>query len=289
MIENWGGCRGWRYGEVAASRGKQGQCLRFSRGKHPMTVVDPGQLLRSGRRSVSRRAHGVHVAPDTRCTAECDGTTHRHLTKDGKLLLETACTANPPRIAAIPRIADHYRFVAPGDITLRRIRQRTACINIIRTEEAVFLGANQARPGQFTSAQYLRDEVAGLRRGRRTTKQSFDGTANSKPTGQHATGVGLCMTREKNPMPYGGGGRSSMAVNVNSPGSAASQIVDPDGSASPASATRPRGAHRFNSPHGVAGDSRGDIYVGEVRPHCEKTKERRSRRTGHRASKNWFD
>jgi DNA-binding beta-propeller fold protein YncE len=77
---------------------------------------------------------------------------------------------------------------------------------------------------------------------------------------------GLCMTRGKNPLAYIGESGPGMAVNAKSPGIGPRvSIVTHEGKpiARLGDATRER-ASQFIAPHGVAIDSRGDIYVGEV-------------------------
>ena len=85
---------------------------------------------------------------------------------------------------------------------------------------------------------------------------------------------GLCMTRGKNPIAYIGESGPSMAVNVNSPGigpRVSLWTLEGKRIARVGDATREH-ASQFTSPHGVAVDSRGDIYVGEVARTAMKNK-----------------
>jgi hypothetical protein len=74
------------------------------------------------------------------------------------------------------------------------------------------------------------------------------------------------MTHGRNPLAYIGESGPGMAVNAKSPGIGPRvSIVTHEGKpiARLGDATRER-ASQFIAPHGVAIDSRGDIYVGEV-------------------------
>jgi NHL repeat len=77
---------------------------------------------------------------------------------------------------------------------------------------------------------------------------------------------GLCMTQGRNPLAYIGESGPGMAVNAKSPGIGPRvSIVTHEGKplARLGDATRDRPS-QFIAPHGVAIDSHGDIYVGEV-------------------------
>jgi hypothetical protein len=77
---------------------------------------------------------------------------------------------------------------------------------------------------------------------------------------------GLCMTRGRNPIAYIGETGPGMSVNANNPGIGPRvSIVTHEGKtiARLGDATRTQ-ISQFVAPHGVAVDSRGDIYVGEV-------------------------
>jgi len=85
---------------------------------------------------------------------------------------------------------------------------------------------------------------------------------------------GLCMTRGKNAIAYIGESGPSMSVNVNSPGigpRVSLWTLEGKRIAQVGDATRVKPS-QFTSPHGVAVDSRGDIYVGEVARTAMKNK-----------------
>ena len=82
------------------------------------------------------------------------------------------------------------------------------------------------------------------------------------------------MTRGRNPIVCIGESGPSMAVNVNSPGigpRVSLWTLEGKRIARVGDSTRGKPA-QFTSPHGVAMDSRGDIYVGEVARTAMKNK-----------------
>ncbi len=82
------------------------------------------------------------------------------------------------------------------------------------------------------------------------------------------------MTRGKNPIAYIGETGPGMAVNLRSPGigpRVSLWTLEGKRIARVGDASRQQ-ASQFTAPHGVAVDSRGDIYVGEVARTAMKNK-----------------
>ena len=92
VVDNWAKLPpGHEFNADVAAVGvdTQDRVYAFNRGKHPMVVLDrDGHFLRSWGEGLFPRAHGVHMAPDETLWLTDDGDhTVRHCTLDGKVLL----------------------------------------------------------------------------------------------------------------------------------------------------------------------------------------------------------
>jgi DNA-binding beta-propeller fold protein YncE len=131
-------------------------------------------------------------------------------------------------------------------------------------------GEPGTRPGQFNIAHQVCCDEAGWvyvadRENHRI--QVFDGRGRFETqwNNMHRP-CGLCMTRGASPVVYIGESGPGLAVNAKMPGigpRVSLWTVGGEHIASVGDATR-ESASQFLAPHGVAVDSRGDIYVGEV-------------------------
>jgi DNA-binding beta-propeller fold protein YncE len=122
VSESWGELPdGWRYGEVAAvGVDSKDNVYVFNRGKHPMIVFDrTGRFLRSWGENIFARPYGIHVAPDDTlwCTDDGDHTV-RHMTTDGKMLLEIGVPGEPaPYMSGDPfHRCTHTALSPSGDV-----------------------------------------------------------------------------------------------------------------------------------------------------------------------------
>jgi hypothetical protein len=89
---------GWSFHDVAAvAVDKRDRVYVFNRSEHPMLVFDrEGSLLSAWGEGLFRRAHGLHMGPDDAlyCTDDGDHTV-RKCTLEGKLLLEIGVPQHP--------------------------------------------------------------------------------------------------------------------------------------------------------------------------------------------------
>src|SRR6058998_1541656 len=213
---------------------KQDRVYAFNRGKHPMVVLDrDGNFLRSWGEGVFHRAHGVHMAPDETLWLTDDGDhTVRQCTLDGKILVTLGI---------------------PG------------------TPKAYMRGEPGTDPGQFNIPHNICCDADGWvyvadRENHRV--QVFDGNGRfeaqwnnmHRPSGLYMEGgaPGRFYVGE-----IGGG----MGVNYDMPNIGPRvSIYSHKGEMLARLGHRPAGLEpgQFMSPHGLAVDSRGDIYVGEV-------------------------
>jgi DNA-binding beta-propeller fold protein YncE len=277
VIENWGKLpAGWRYGEVAAvGVDSKDNVYVFARSEHPMMIFDrEGNFLRSWGEGLFKRPHGVHLAPDDTIYCTDDGDhTMRRLTLDGKLLLEIGVPGEPaPLYGGDPfNRCTHTALSPEGDIYVADGYGNARVHKYSPNGKLQFSwGEPGTDPGAFNIVHNICCDEDGWvyvadRENHRV--QVFDGKGRYETqwNNMHRP-CGLCMTLGKNPIAYIGESGPGMAVNAKSPGIGPRvSIWTHEGKqiARLGDATR-ESPSQFIAPHGVAVDSRGDIYVGEV-------------------------
>jgi DNA-binding beta-propeller fold protein YncE len=285
VTENWGNLPdGWRYGEVAAvGVDSKDNVYVFNRGKHPMLVFDrTGKFLRSWGEDLFARPHGIHVAPDDTlwCTDDGDHTV-RHITTDGKMLLQIGVPGEPaPYMGGDPfHRCTHTALSPSGDLYVADGYGNARVHKYAPDGRLLFSwGEPGTEPGEFNIVHNICCDEDGWvyvadRENHRI--QVFDGKGRFETqwNNMHRP-CGLCMTRGKSPIAYIGETGPSMAVNANHP-SIGPRIsvwtLDGKRIARAGDATR-QATSQFIAPHGLAVDSRGDIYVGEVSRTAMKNK-----------------
>ena len=285
VIENWGKLPdGWRYGEVAAvGIDSKDNVYVFSRSNHPMTVFDrEGNFLRSWGEGLFHRPHGVHVGPDDTiyCTDDGDHTV-RLMTPEGKMKLEIGVPGKPaPYMSGDPMNRCTHTALSPeGDIYIADGYGNARVHKYAPNGKRLFSwGEPGTDPGKFNIVHNICCDEDGYvyvadRENHRV--QVFNGTGKyeSQWNNLHRP-CGLCMTRGKKPIAYIGESAPGLSINANVPGIGPRvSIVANDGSliARLGDATREKPS-QFIAPHGIAVDSRGDIYVGEVSRTSQKNK-----------------
>jgi outer membrane protein assembly factor BamB len=285
VIENWGKLPdGWRYGEVAAvGVDSRDNVYVFSRSAHPMTVFDrDGNFLRSWGEGLFSRPHGVHIAPDDTlyCTDDGDHTVRR-MTTDGKLLLQIGVPGEPaPYMSGDPMNRCTHTALSPqGDIYVADGYGNARVHKYAPDGKRLFSwGEPGTDPGEFNIVHNICCDEDGWvyiadRENHRI--QVFDGKGRFETqwNNMHRP-CGLSMTRGRNPIAYIGETGPSMSVNANSPGigpRVSLWTLQGERIARVGDASRGH-ASQFTAPHGVAVDSRGDIYVGEVARTAMKNK-----------------
>ena len=216
----------------------------------------------------------MHLAPDDTiyCTDDGDHTVRR-LTLEGKLLLEIGVPGEPaPMYGGDPfNRCTHTALSPEGDIYVADGYGNARVHKYSPNGKLQFSwGEPGTDPGAFNVVHNICCDEDGWiyvadRENHRV--QVFDGKGkyHAQWNNLHRP-CGLCMTRGRNPLAYIGESGPGMAVNAKSPGIGPRvSIVTHEGKpiARLGDATRER-ASQFIAPHGVAIDSRGDIYVGEV-------------------------
>jgi hypothetical protein len=248
----------------------------FNRGDHPVAVFDKdGNLLRTWGEGVFTRPHGVHVAPDDTIWLTDDGDhTVRHCTLDGKVLMTLGVPGKPaPFMSGEPFHRCTHTALAPnGDIYVSD-GYGNARVHRYSPDGKLLMswGEPGTDPGQFNIVHNICTDADGWvyvadRENHRV--QVFDGNGKYEAQWNNLhRPCGIFMTHTHRPICYIGELGPVQPVNRNSPnlgprvsivdnqGKLLSRIGDPHAGTAPTS---------FIGPHGLAVDSRGDLYVGEV-------------------------
>ena len=269
---------GWSFRDVAGvAVDAHDQVYVFNRGDHPMIVFDrEGNFLRSWGEGVFARAHGVHFGPDGMlyCTDDGDHTV-RKCTTDGKVLLEIGIPGKPsPFMSGNPFHRCTHTCLSPrGDIYVAdgygnaRVHKYDANGKLLKS-----WGEPGTEDGQFNIVHNIVADDDGWvyvadRENHRV--QVFDGEGNyetkwnnlHRPCGLFMSPGpgGLCVIGELGPgLPVNRkvpnlGPRVSLMTTK---GELVARLGGQDGPGPEVG--------RFQAPHGIAMDSHGDIYVGEV-------------------------
>ena len=247
--------------------------------QHPMVVFDrDGNFLRSWGEGVFRRAHGVHMAPDDTIWLTDDGDhTVRQCTLDGKVLLTIGIPGKPtPYMSGEPfHRCTHTALSPQGDLYVSD-GYGNARVHKYSPDGKLLLswGEPGTDPGQFNIPHNICCDAGrlGLRRrprepprpGVRRQRQVRDAVEQHAPALRASTWSAAAQApllhrrdrrrrwRSTTTCPTSGRGVSIYSRT-------GKLLARLGGAARPGSSPG-----QFISPHGLAVDSRGDIYVGEV-------------------------
>jgi hypothetical protein len=276
--ENWGELpAGWELNDVAAvAVDKQDRVYVFNRGAHPMIVFDrEGYFLRSWGEGLFSRAHGLHIGPDEHlyCTDDGDHTV-RKCTLDGKVLLTIGIPGKPaPHMSGDPFNRCTHTALSPGgDIYVSdgygnaRVHKYSPDGKLLHT-----WGEPGCDPGQFNIVHNIccdRDGWVYVADRENHRVQVFDGGGKYETqwNNMHRP-CGLYCGTERTPLFYIGEIGPTMPVNRDVPNLGPRiSIVTHEGKLLGRLGDVRAGTRldQFIAPHGLAVDSRGDLYVGEV-------------------------
>ena len=278
VAEGWGKLPdGWTYKEVAAvGVDRRDQVYLFTRGEHPVIVFDrDGNFLRSWGEGVFKRAHGVTMGPDDTIYLTDDGDhTVRKCTLDGKVLLTLGIPGKPaPYQGGEPfNRCTHVALSPKNEIYVSDGYGNSRVHKYSPDGKLLFSwGEPGTDPGQFNIVHNIvsdRDGYVYVADRENHRIQVFDG--NGKFIDQwhnmHRP-CALYMDSGRETLCYLGELGPSMAVNKDCPNlgprlsilSKEGKILARLGDIRPGEAPG-----QFIAPHGLALDSRGDLYVGEV-------------------------
>lgn len=246
----------------------------FSRGAHPVVVFDAdGAFVTTWGEGAFTRPHGLTLGPDGLLyCADDSGHCIRQYTPDGRLLMTLGTPGQPAprhggrpfhqptRVAVHPRTGDLYVSDGYGNARVHRYSAAG--------QHLMSWGEYGTGPGQFN----LVHSICADRQGRLYVAdrenhrvQVFDGEGTylgqwnnlHRPCGLHLDGG----------VAYVGQLPTHLAVNADYPNiGACVTVCDLQGQclARLGDTCVGEGPGQFTAPHGLAVDSRGDLYVGEV-------------------------
>jgi hypothetical protein len=269
---------GWRLGEVSAvGTDSRYHFYVFNRGEHPMVVFDrEGNFLRSWGEDFFNRPHGLHVAPDDTifCTDEGDDTV-RQCSPTGKILLQLGVSGRrAPYCSGVPFHRCTHTALSPGGDIYVSDGYGNARIHKYAPDGRLLFSWGQpgTDPGEFSLPHNISCDEAGFvfvadRENHRVQVFDGDGRYETQWNNMHRPSA-LFLSRGKCPLCYIGELGPYLRSNRGMPNMGPRlSILTPEGKVlarlarTPAAGTAPG---QFLSPHGIAVDSRGDIYVGEV-------------------------
>jgi len=251
----------------------------FTRGAHPVIVFDRnGKFLRSWGQDIGFvNAHGAAIGPDDMLYLTDDhGHAVRKCSPDGRVLL----TIGTPKVPAPAFSGDpfnrctHTALSPQGEIYVSDGYQN-ARVHKYSPDGKLLLswGEPGTDPGQFNLVHNIACDDEGWvyvadRENHRV--QVFDGNGKYQAQwGNLARPCGLYVARGSHPLAFigelGPETAATLTRGVPNLGPRVS-IVSDQGEVLAHLGTQPvgEGAGQFIAPHGIAVDSRGDIYVAEV-------------------------
>ena len=266
---------GWSFKEVAdVVVDAQDRVYVFNRGEHPMIIFEPdGSFVASWGEDLFARAHGVTVGPDGMLYCVDDGDhSIRKCTPDGEVLM-TIGTPNEPapihsgepfnrptKVAFDPKTDELYISDGYGNARVHKFS--------LDGEHLFSWGEYGTDPGQFNLVHSVCTDSAGKvyiadRESHRVQIFDADGRYLDQWNNLHRP----CGLHIEDDLVYIGQVPTQLEVNTDYPNlGGCVTIHDLNGHrlARLGDVWRGEGPGQFISPHGIAIDSHGDIYVGEV-------------------------
>ena len=278
-VENWAKWPDdWTLHDVAAvGIDRSDNVYAFHRGDHPIVVFDrDGNVLRTWGEGVFGHAHGVHMgADDTIYLTDDFDQTVRKCTLDGKVLLTIGVPGEAaPFMSGEPfRRCTHTALSPTGEIYVSD-GYGNACVHKYapNCKRLLSWGRPGAGPGEFNLPHNIACDADGWvyvadRENHRV--QVFDGNGRfetqwyglHRPSGMYMPPgkCPVCYIGEIGPYYEFSRGAPNLGPRVT--------ILSHEGKVIARITREPcagSGPGQFFSPHGLAVDSRGDLYVGEV-------------------------
>jgi DNA-binding beta-propeller fold protein YncE len=279
VVEGWGRLPdGWSFVEATAVAVDAADRVHvYNRGQHPVIIFDrSGAFLRSWGEGMTSRAHGITIGPDGTVWLTDDGNhTVRQFTAEGKLLLTLGDPDHPSpaqsgrpfhrptHVALCPRTGDVYVSDGYGNSRVHKYDPKGRLL--------LSWGEPGTDPGCFNVPHNIATDAEGLvyvadRENHRVQVFDDHGRYQGQLNNLHRP-CGLFADRRNGGRLYVGELPSHLAVNAAVPNIGARVSIvslkgDLLGRFGGAFAGEKPG--EFVAPHGVALDSRGDVYVAEV-------------------------
>jgi hypothetical protein len=268
---------GWTLNDVASvAVDGNDHVYVFNRGAHPMIVFDrEGNFVRSWGEGLFSRAHGLHIGPDENlyCTDDGDHTV-RKCTPEGKVLLTIGIPGKPTAyMRGEPFNRCTHTALSPrGDIYVSdgygnaRIHKFSPDGKLLQS-----WGAPGCDPGEFNIPHNIWADPDGWvyvadRENHRVQVFDGDGRYETQWNNLHRP-CALCAEAGRHGRFFVGELGPTMPVNRDTPNLGPRiTIVSHEGKLVARLGVLPAGTQldQFVAPHGLALDSRGDLYVGEV-------------------------
>ena len=279
VVEDWAKLpTGWDFRDVAGvGIDSKDQVYVFNRGRQPMMVFDrEGNFLRSWGSDIFNRAHGLHIGPDDAlyCTDDGDHTV-RKITPEGKVLLEIGVPGEPaPYVSGEPFHRCTHTALSPDNHIFVSDGYGNARVHKYTPEGKLVMswGEPGTDPGQFNIVHNIVADDDGWiyvadRENHRVQVFDTNGKYETQWNNLHRP-CGLFMPRGKCPNCVIGELGPGAPVNRHMPNLGPRLSIVPNEGKLIARLGGEEGLvnkpGRFMAPHGLAMDSHGDIYVGEV-------------------------
>jgi len=279
IIEDWAKLPdGWSFKEVGAvGVDAADNVYVFNRGDHPMMVFDrAGNFLRSWGEGQYPRAHGVHMGPDESIYLTDDGGhfVRKCRLSDGKVLMELGVPGKPaPYMSGEPFHRCTHTALAPnGDIYVSD-GYGNARVHKYSPDGKLLMswGEPGTGEGEFNIVHNICTDADGWvyvadRENHRVQVFNGNGKFETQWNNLHRPN-GMCMAAGRDPLIYIGEGGPSGEINRDWPnigprvsihtskGRVLARLGKMHAGLAPG---------QFTSPHGMAVDGDGNIYVGEL-------------------------
>ncbi|MCZ6892488.1 MAG: peptidyl-alpha-hydroxyglycine alpha-amidating lyase family protein [Gammaproteobacteria bacterium] len=277
-IESWPTLpAGWVLGDVAGvAVSDKDEIYLFTRGERPLLVFDSaGNLLRHWGEGQFVRPHGIDLGPDGTIYCTDDGAhVVRTFTPEGKELLRIGLPGEPePMMSGLPfNKCTHTALSPSGDIYVSDGYGNARVHKYSPNGKLLFSwGGPGISPGEFNFPHNIVSDADGWlyvadRENHRVQVFNGNGKFETQWHSLHRP-CALCKTNGTNPLFYVGELGPSLAANITFPNLGPRiSVVAADGSIVARVGDEVAGleTNQFVAPHGIAVDSLGNIYLGEV-------------------------
>ena len=267
---------GWTFlGVAAIGIDSKDRVYVFSRGAHPVIVFgQDGSFIRAWGEGMFPRPHGITMAPDDTLYLTDDGDhTVKHCPPEGKVLMTIGIPNKPSpymsgqpfhrctHLAIEPRSGDLFVTDGYGNAHVHRFTAKGKYLSTF--------GASGIGPGEFNLPHNIvaANDLLYVADRENHRIQAFDTTGEYKFAWTNVVHRPCALCTATDGHFYVGELGPGLPINKNAPnlgprvsildsrGHLLARLGDLHGGEAPG---------QFIAPHGIAVDSRGDIYVGEV-------------------------